>query len=60
MKFLIFKSTRGLDRPWLVFTPKERLNPNEELWECGFATWEEAINSVKGCIEYEQTLSRDL
>lgn len=50
MKYLIFKSVRGLDRPWLVFTPSERIKPTELLWECGFATWDEAIQAVHNMI----------
>jgi len=46
VKYLIFKSIRGMDRPWLVFKPEERSKPIEELWECGFATWEEAVQAV--------------
>ena len=46
-KYLIFKSCRGLDRPWLVFNPTQRSNPSESQWSEGFATWQEAIASIK-------------
>lgn len=46
-KYLIFKSIRGLDKPWLVFTPAERAKPSEDIWERGYATWHEALESIQ-------------
>jgi hypothetical protein len=41
-KYLIFKSCRGLERPWLVFTPAERLTAPEYAWDRGFKTRKQA------------------
>jgi len=47
-KYLVFKSIRGLDRPWLVFTPNQRMRPTEDLWKAqGFATWRDALDFVR-------------
>lgn len=46
MKYLIFKSIRGIARPWLVFNPYERLKPTELCWKQGFASWREALENV--------------
>ena len=46
MKYLIFKSVRGLERPWLVFSPSDRRAPQEYMWNDGFATWREALDAV--------------
>jgi len=51
MKYLVFKSCRGLDKPWLVFSPAERLAPRKESWSQGYETWHEAI-IVATCLSY--------
>ncbi len=45
-KWLIFRSIRGIPRPWIVIPPDQRGNPSEKFWEHGFASWEEAIASL--------------
>jgi hypothetical protein len=45
-KWLVFKSVRGIARPWLVFNPIERDSPRESTWDNGFATWQEAIDAI--------------
>lgn len=45
-KWLIFKSCRGIEKPWLVFSPSERLTAPRANWDKGFATWNEAFAFV--------------
>ncbi len=46
-RWLVFKSIRGLDRPWLVFSPEERLTAPRENWHRGFSTFNDAMEYVR-------------